>query len=76
MQFTVSGIPNLKDAHRMWLDLGGEVTFPAGTGEILFSHPDVGRVRADYRRKDSPRELVSKLRRLISLRTSGVKGAR
>ncbi|MFY9343396.1 MAG: hypothetical protein WAT39_12945 [Planctomycetota bacterium] len=73
---TVTGVPNLRDAHRMWLNLGGEVTFPAGTGEILFSHPDVGKIRVNYRRKDSSRKLVSKLRRLISLCADGVKGAR
>jgi hypothetical protein len=61
------GVPNLRDAKKWWIALGGTVTYPRRTGEALFHHPLVGRVRVDNRRKDSPRELVTKLRRLIEL---------
>lgn len=65
--FSFDGIPNLRDSIRVWLALGGTVSKPNSTGEILLHHPLVGRVRANCRRKDSPRALVVKLRKLIRL---------
>ena len=61
------GIPNLRDAIKVWLSLGGTGSKPSSTGEVLLHHLLVGRVRANCRRKDSPRALVVKLRKLIRL---------
>jgi hypothetical protein len=61
------GIPNLRDAKRLWILAGGTLSHPRRTGEILFRHPMVGSVRVNNRRKDSPRELVARLRRLQEL---------
>lgn len=61
------GVPNLRDAIKLWQALGGKVSKPSRTGEVLFDHPQVGRVRANCRRKDSPRALVVKLRKLMQL---------
>jgi hypothetical protein len=58
------GVPNLREAKLIWERFGGRIDYPSGTGEVLFIHPDVGRVRANNRRKDCPRELLTKLRRL------------
>lgn len=65
--YVFHGVPNLRDAIRIWLALGGAVSKPNSTGEVLLHHPLVGRVRANCRRKDSPRVLVVKLRKLIRL---------
>ena len=65
--FDFGGVPSLKDAKWLWVKLGGSVTNPPQTGEVLFEHPLVGRVRANNRRKDCSRELITKLRRLIKL---------
>jgi hypothetical protein len=65
--FSFEGIPNLRDAITVWIALGGKVSKPNSTGEVLLSHPLVGRVRANCRRKDCSRALVVKLRKLIRL---------
>lgn len=73
IRFMFDGNPNLRDAIKPWRALGGTVSKPRRTGEILFHHPLVGTVRANCRRKDCPRELVVKLRKLMEL--LGEKGA-
>ncbi|MFO1077999.1 MAG: hypothetical protein U1E73_09795 [Planctomycetota bacterium] len=67
------GIPNLREAKRLWQLAGGTLSHPRRTGEVLFSHPAVGSVRVNNRRKDSSRELVTRLRRLQEL--CGCQGA-
>ena len=63
------GCPNLRDAIRIWCRCGGSVEAPRRTGEVLFRHPDIGRVRVNGRRKDTPRRLLTMLRRLIDHRS-------
>lgn len=65
--FSLKGNPNLRDAIRVLLSLGGEASKPNSTGEVLLFHPLMGRVRVNCRRKDSPRALIVKLRKLIRL---------
>ncbi|MEZ6036545.1 MAG: hypothetical protein R3F29_03625 [Planctomycetota bacterium] len=72
-EFSCEGNPNLRESIRAWLALGGTESKPNSTGEVLLHHPLVGRVRVNCRRKDSPRALVVKLRKLFRL--VGGKGA-
>jgi len=44
---------------------GGTASIARGTGEIVLSHPRVGRVRVNSRRKDVPRCAVSFLRAVL-----------
>ena len=61
------GCLNLTEALRLWSRFGGQVSKPRRTGEVVCSHPAVGRSRVNCRRKDTPRDLLKRLRRLAEL---------
>jgi len=64
----VSGM-NLRDAIREARRLGCSVERISGTGEIRVFHPEFPKpIRLNSRRKDSPRDLTAKLRRLAKRR--------
>lgn len=63
----MSSVPNLRESIRQWRLLGGNVVHVNCTGEVLMSHPLVGRSRVNSRRKDTPRDFLKKLRRLMVL---------
>jgi hypothetical protein len=53
---------NSRNAVRLALDLGCEVTQPRRTGELLIAHPLLTRrIRINGRRKDAPRQLTTAL---------------
>lgn len=56
---------NLEKSVRYARELGIDVTTKNRTGELVFSHPSVDRtVRANARRKDTPRAVVTFIRKV------------
>ena len=63
----MAGVPNLCEALRRAHELGCKVSHIRATGEVRVSHPAVTKpVRVNGRRKDTPRKLLSMLRRLAA----------
>lgn len=61
------GNPNQRETKRMWKQLGGEVTDVPGTGEERYSHSSIDSTfRVSGRRKDTPKKLLSALRRVLA----------
>ena len=57
----------LLDVEREWRHLGGAVSNRRGTGELVFTHPAVDeQIVVNGRRKDAPRELVTRMRKLVN----------
>ena len=70
-----SGGVNRRDLDRRLINLGGTVRALARTGEIQYSHPMLlERPRADGRRKDAPRHLVTFVHRVERVAASPVNG--
>lgn len=62
-------VPSLRYARQRWISLGGSVKNIRGTGEERYSHPSIQRpITVNKRRKDSPRKLMTALRRLADRR--------
>ena len=65
----MSGVPNLCEALRLAPKLGCQVSNIRATGEVRVTHPAFERpLRINGRRKDTPRKLLSMLRRLWWMR--------
>ncbi len=58
----VRGCPNLTETLTYLKQFGALISRPRRTGEIVCSHPAYGAVRANGRRKDTPRALLAMLR--------------
>jgi len=61
---------SLSSALRISRKLGVRVSRPRRTGELLFVHPDGGRVRHSANRKDASRALTVFLRRVCRARAA------
>ena len=60
---TLSQGMNRRDLETIFRGIGGLIEYPRGTGEVRYRHPRLPHVaRANARRKDASRELVSYVR--------------
>ena len=56
---------NLRDARKLWRELGGRVLVVQRTGELRFLHPYLEHpIRVNGRRKDTQRIVLMALRRI------------
>lgn len=63
----ITGNPNLHEMISLARSRGAEVEVVPGTGDVVFRFPGLHPMRVNGRRKDSPRALVTWMRRLVSL---------
>lgn len=62
----MSGRDNLRCARTMWIGHGGTVEDVRRTGEERYKHPTLAKpITVNKRRKDTPRKLLSALRRIM-----------
>lgn len=62
--------PNLRDARELWRGFGGDIEDIRRTGEERYVHPSIERpIKVNKRRKDTPRKLVTALRRIVDSRS-------
>ncbi len=68
--------PNLREVRGDWRKEGGSIEDIPGTGEERYSHPQLERpITVHKGRKDSPRKLMTALRRVrAGHRSGGVRG--
>lgn len=61
------GTPKLRVTEKIWRSLGGDVKDLSGTGEEIYSHPSLDYTfKVNKRRKDTPKKLLTALRRLAN----------
>jgi hypothetical protein len=64
----MSGRDDLRHARNMWIEHGGTVVDVRRTGEERYLHPKEPKpIKVNKRRKDTPRKLMSALRRIMLL---------
>lgn len=64
----MSGRKDLRSARKLWLELGGSVEDVRRTGEERYVHPAEAKpIKVNKRRKDTPRKLLTALRRIMVL---------
>lgn len=64
----MSGRDNLRIARRLWIQHGGDVEDVRRTGEERYIHPREHKpITVNKRRKDTPRKLLTALRRIMML---------
>jgi len=62
----MSGPGDLRRARKLWKEHGGNVEDVRRTGEERYSHPTERKsIKVNKRRKDTPRKLLSALRRVM-----------
>ncbi len=62
----MSGRDNLRRVRKMWIQYGGTVEDVWRTGEERYSHPNEPKpIKVNKRRKDTPRVLLTALRRIM-----------
>lgn len=67
-RFFMSGRDDLRRARRLWIEHGGTVEDVRRTGEERYVHPAESKpITVNKRRKDTPRKLLSALRRIMML---------
>ena len=55
-----------RDLNQAWITLGGSISDIRRTGEIRYDHPSfTSPLRTNKRRKDGPRALNSRIRKLL-----------
>lgn len=63
----MSGRDNLRLVRKMWIENGGYIEDVRRTGEERYTHPrEMKPIKVNKRRKDTPRKLLSALRRIIA----------
>lgn len=64
----MSGRGDLRRARKLWMEYGGTVEDVRRTGEERYLHPAEPKpIKVNKRRKDTPRKLLSALRRIMML---------
>ena len=57
---------NRADLDRFFDSIGGQISFPRRTGDVVYSHPALReKARANSRRKDATRELTSFVMKVV-----------